>query len=83
LIAREAPPPSRSANVCGFVDAGDAPGATAGKRPFMASLLRTPGKGAASEDVRAVVVGIGDPANISRSYAVCKLCAESALDLCE
>lgn len=83
LLARRAPPPSRSINVCGFVETRAANGGEAGKHPFMASLLRPPRTGSGDDGPpRVTVVGVGDPLDIGRSYILCKVCEESNLPIC-
>lgn len=82
LLARQAPPPSRSVNVCGFVETHATNGAQAGKSPFMVSLLRPPKTASGNEGPRVTVVGIGAPSDVGRSYILCKVCEESNLPIC-
>lgn len=77
VVARQAPPPSRAVNVCGFIEIRSHSGAL-GKYPFMASLARPDTTGG----VRATIGGVGDPEDIARSYTTCKVCEESALPIC-
>jgi hypothetical protein len=82
LLARQAPPPSRSVNVCGFVETHATNGAQAGKSPFMVSFLRPPKTASGDEGLRVTIVGIGAPSDVGGSYIVCKVCEESNLPIC-